>query len=311
MFIEILGAESLGVRGLSTYIKTAKRKILIDPGIALGFRRHGLLPHPLQVAFDEKIRAEILSRLKGATDVVISHFHGDHIPLRDANPYQLRMDSVRVKEKTVFWCKNREFVSPEMVRRYDDLAENFKLSDTTDSACGCMNFSEPVPHGEKNNDRNTVMMTKIEEDGFVFVHASDIQLLNRESVDRILDWSPDLVLAGGPPLYLSGFSREKIKSAWENALKLSSNVKSLILDHHLLRDYQGLDWLERLSGKTGNSVICSADFMKKPRNLLEAGREELYKDMPISESWHKEYAEGKADTERYIRRGEELYGLRV
>ena len=45
-------------------------------------------------------------------------------------------------------------------------------------------------------------MTRITSRGQAFVHASDIQLLNREAVDRILDWRPDTVLTAGPPMYL-------------------------------------------------------------------------------------------------------------
>jgi len=39
MKIEIIGAESLGVRGLCCFVSVAEQKILIDPGIALGFLR--------------------------------------------------------------------------------------------------------------------------------------------------------------------------------------------------------------------------------------------------------------------------------
>ncbi|HEC95425.1 MAG TPA: MBL fold metallo-hydrolase, partial [Euryarchaeota archaeon] len=81
MKIKILGTESLGVRGLSCVVKTQDRKIVIDPGVALGYQRHGLLPHPVQVAMGERVRQNIIRELKDATDVVISHYHGDHIPL--------------------------------------------------------------------------------------------------------------------------------------------------------------------------------------------------------------------------------------
>lgn len=56
MKIKIPGAESLGVRGLSTVIELNSRKIFIDPGIALGWTRHGFLPHPLQIAIGAAIR---------------------------------------------------------------------------------------------------------------------------------------------------------------------------------------------------------------------------------------------------------------
>jgi hypothetical protein len=59
----------------------------------------------------------------------------------------------------------------------------------------------PVPHGEKTEHNERVMMTRIEDDT-VFVHTSDIQLLDDDTVDLVLKWQPDILLAGGPPLYL-------------------------------------------------------------------------------------------------------------
>ena len=91
MDIEILSAESLGVRGLCCNVKTRQRNILIDPGFALGYMRHKLLPHPRQVAMAEKARHRIINLWKKATDIVVSHFHGDHVPLIGANPYQLHV----------------------------------------------------------------------------------------------------------------------------------------------------------------------------------------------------------------------------
>ena len=106
MNIEIIGSESLGVRGLCCFVKTKGRKILIDPGIALGYMRHKLLPHPVQVAMGEKIQKKIISAWKESTDIVISHFHGDHVPLADANPYQLNIDKLAgLKQDIRIWTK--------------------------------------------------------------------------------------------------------------------------------------------------------------------------------------------------------------
>ncbi len=67
MKIKILGAESLGVRSLCVFVTTDNKKILIDPGIALGYKRFGLLPHPFQVAIGYNIRENIISILKSET----------------------------------------------------------------------------------------------------------------------------------------------------------------------------------------------------------------------------------------------------
>jgi predicted metallo-beta-lactamase superfamily hydrolase len=142
-------------------------------------------------------------------------------------------------------------------------------------------------------------MTRIEGEDAVFVHASDIQLLDDEAVSLILDWRPDMALVGGPPLYLSSLSPEERALAWANAKRLARHVESLILDHHLLRNEEGLAWLQRLSSETGRQVICAADFMGQPRCLLEARRMQLYKKMPVPDGWHEAYARGEADTRPY------------
>lgn len=88
MSFEIIGAESLGVRSLCCLVTLPDRSIVIDPDVSLGCVRHGLPPHPVQIAVGRRLREKILQLLNNATDVVFSHFHGDHLPPLDANPYQ-------------------------------------------------------------------------------------------------------------------------------------------------------------------------------------------------------------------------------
>ena len=309
MNIEILGTESLGVRGLCCFVKTKNQKILIDPGIALGYTRFGLLPHPLQVAVDERIQRKMVRRWSEATDVVISHFHGDHTPLADANPYQFNIKRIiGLNPKVTIWTKDSNHFSPVEKNRAESLSLilNKELISPKGKEQRVLTFSKPVPHGEAYGNLITVMMTKIEEDG-IFVHASDIQLLNSEAISQILSWKPDIVLASGPPLYLYKLSENQIRRAWNNAKLLSGKVDTLILDHHLMRSYEGLKWLKRLSSETGKKVICGADFMKKPKMLLETRRKRLYKDMPVPEGWHEAYAEGKVNTDYYWNLAKKLY----
>ena len=47
MSLEIIGAESLGVRSLCSLVTLPERRIVIDPGVSLGYVRHGLLPRPV------------------------------------------------------------------------------------------------------------------------------------------------------------------------------------------------------------------------------------------------------------------------
>ena len=155
-----------------------------------------------------------------------------------------------------------------------------------------------MPHGEHTERNERVMMTRIEEDT-VFVHASDIQLLDDATVDRILAWHPNILLASGPPLYLDRLDVPLRDRAWRNAVRLAEAVDILILDHHLLRSREGILWLEKIPLQPGHRAICAADFMKTPRRFLEADRETLYEKIPVPSKWHQEYAKGTASTEGF------------
>lgn len=296
MNVEILGAESLGVRGLCCLVSFENRRVVIDPGVALGYIRHGLMPHPSQVALGAAVRERIIHELTEATDVVFSHFHGDHAPLSDANPYQLHISAVSdsLGLCRLFGPDPLNLDDRQQKRRQDIIdAAGAQIGTAEGTRRGPFSFSPPMGHGERAGGRGTVMMTRIEAEGKVFVHASDIQLLERDAVDLIIGWKPDAVLAGGPPLYLSALSKAHREAAWENALRLAEGVEEVILDHHLLRCREGVLWLDVLRRNFGNRVGCAADYMGVTRRFPEASRKELYADMPVPRGWHKGYAEGR------------------
>ena len=311
MIIKILGTESLGVRGLSCSVELNSRKIFIDPGIALGWSRYGLLPHPFQIAIGAEIRKNIIEELKNASDVIFSHFDGDHCPLYNPNPYQLGIHEVKnTLSDCRIWAKGPNNCPPTQQIRRTKLAEIIKkdLQNAEGMKEGPLEFSFPVPHGQQGGEDNTVMMSKIEEKGVTFVHASDIQLLYEKTIEKILEWKPDIVLASGPPLYhysSSSFQMQR-ERAWRNAMELSKNVDTLIIDHHLLRSEEGIEWLEKLKHTAKNKVFCAADFMKREPLFLEAWRKEFYEWLPASKNWHEDYKQGKVDVNHYRIRGWEF-----
>jgi predicted metallo-beta-lactamase superfamily hydrolase len=302
MQIEILGSESFGARSLACVVKTEETKVLIDPGVALARLRSGLFPHPVEIAAAFGIKEKILSAFEEATDVVISHFHGDHMPMKAEDPYQLPIEALPPLEGINFWCKGPEKISSLSAKRRQELSNflGFSLPASEGKKTGNMDFSSPVPHGVKDKGFGNVMMTRICEADEVFVCGSDIQLLDRETILKILAWKPTIVFASGPPLYLSHRIPEVRKEAFENALLLASKVDTLILDHHLLRSFEGYRWLKELAGKVENKVLCAAEFMGKKPELLEAQRKTLYEKMPVPSGWHDAYAKGEADFEGYL-----------
>jgi len=301
MDIEILSAESLGVRGLCCYVKTQQRNILIDPGFALGYMRHKLLPHPRQVAMAERARLKIISLWGKASDIVISHFHGDHVPLVNANPYQLHAKELTgLNNSARIWSKNPDHLSSNETVREESLSAALGVHFLPGEGVkdGPLHFSLAVPHGDPDVTDELVMMSLVKE-GIRFLHAPDIQLLHDQTVSRILEWQPDILIAGGPPLYLARLTEEQINRAWQNALRLARGIDRFILDHHLLRCNEGVTWLEELSALSGKPVLCAADFMCRERMLMEAERETLYRDFPVPEGWHEDYAKGEATTQNY------------
>ena len=134
----------------------------------------------------------------------------------------------------------------------------------------------------------------------IFVHASDIQLLDDLTVDELIDWGPDIVLAGGPPLYLGRLSKAERERAWDNAVRLAQHIEVVILDHHLMRSEEGAMWLDTLSMAIGKKIYCAADYMDQPRRLLEADRAGLYEHIPVPDGWHDAYAKGRVNPDRYL-----------
>lgn len=303
MDIEIIGAESLGVRSLCCLVTLPEQRIVIDPGVSLGYRRHGLLPHPYQVAVGRRVRERIVEALGNATDVVFSHFHGDHVPLVAANPYQLAVRSLPASFRRLrCWSKSGEGLSEKMQKRFQDLTalSGAKLRVAEGRTEGPLSFSPAVPHGASGGRMGTVMMTRVALGRPFFVHASDIQLLDDATVDRVIDWQPDILLAAGPPLYLGRLSKAARARARDNAIRLAKNIRHVILDHHLMRSEAGAAWLDGLSESVGRRVGCAADYMGRPRQLLEAQRVQLYERMPVPEGWHAAYARGRADPDAYL-----------
>jgi predicted metallo-beta-lactamase superfamily hydrolase len=284
MQIEILGTESLGVRGLCTIVRTRDRNVIIDPGVALGFRRHGLMPHPVQVIAAEKTKELIIKALPDTTDIVISHYHGDHIPLVDANPYQLSVKRVvTLCQRPRFWTKGTKDISYNQANRAKALANSIgrTLTIAEGTIDGPLAFSSPVPHGKHGGRGGSVMMTRVEEDGEVFIHASDIQMLNDEAIKQIIAWQPNVVLASGPPIYLSSLTLKEQRDVLRRTLRLAEKVDTLILDHHLMRSRKGEQWLDYVSHLTKHKVVCAADFVGFHRNLLEADRVFWYRKLPV------------------------------
>ena len=249
-----LAFESLGVRSMCTYVETPDVKILLDAGISLGPRRFGLPPHPREYVAVKRLRERILNLSDKVDVVTVSHYHFDH-QTPSYTDWAYNWSSAEIAEriysgKIVLIKSYRSKINLSQRRRgwmfvqtggkYAERLETadgrtFKFGDTT------IRFSNPVYHGEERSQLGWVVMTTIERDEERILYTSDVQgPMIDETLKMILNVKPDLIIVGGPPLYLAGLVKiESIKAGIKNLKKVVETVPTTILDHHLLKSFSG------------------------------------------------------------------------
>ena len=308
--IKIIGTETLGVRGLCTVFKAGKREILIDPGLALGYNRGGLLPHPVQVGVGAVIRNDILSCIDTATDIVFSHYHGDHIPLSAPNPFQLSLGKVISKDPDCrFWAKPFSGDNVKRSLRAEALfkALEGRINTADEPPDDVLSFHGPFSHGPEGSRLGEVLITAVETPGGTLCHASDIQLMSDRAVEFIVELSPVFLIASGPPLYLDSILPDDLERARQNALLLAEHVDVMVIDHHLFRSMEGYSWINEVRKNSGNTILTAAEFEGIPEHPLEAQRKMLYRDLPVPSDWHSNFAAGEKDFEGYLESARVIY----
>ncbi len=287
MRVEILGTETLGVRGLSAFID----KVLIDPGVALGFSRYHLHPHPIQAVAGDEVKARIVGAWGRAEDVVISHFHGDHIPLLNPNPFQLGIGDIlhsHPNPDARIWVKAEKFCKGIERKRLRDLKRTFEgqvIEAEPSEGDGLIEFIGPFPH---TGNSDTLVLGTIIRAGRVVLHLSDADVFSREVIRAVRRVDPDIVISDGPSIY-----RHVDKKLIEVSLSKASMMDfcgTWVLDHHLMRCDNGIEWLNSLKERRKEcDVLSAAGFMKKPLTMLEAWRRTLYELMPVSNNWFRDH----------------------
>ncbi len=312
--LRLIGCESLGVRGLSAFFKGRGASALLDPGVALGFTRHGLHPHPVQAVAGDLVRREIMALWLKASDIILSHLHGDHIPLPNANPFQLSLNLVlealpKLKPPVVWvphhtLLRGRELARLKAIK--DVLGALVREVRGGGEGEGWLTFYGPVPHG---GGGTPVILTVMESGDARVMHAPGTQLLSNRATDAILGVRPDVLIIDGPPIYrlLHDGVRlhEILKHAERVVLRIAEVVPTVIIDHHILRCVEGFEWVERVSNLArrlkGCEVMTAARFSGVAETPFEAWRPALYRAAPVSNSWFASRDGYKAGLKRFLR----------
>jgi predicted metallo-beta-lactamase superfamily hydrolase len=300
-----LAAESLGVRSMCTFVETPDVRVLLDAGVSLGPHRFGFPPHPKEYEALIECRRQIAQAADNAELVTISHYHFDHHTpsytdwfcnwssgetaqqiyagkLVFAKSFKSKANSSQRRRGWVFaktGGKNAERIEYADGKKYDFGQTRIK-------------FSKPVFHGAENSQFGWLLMTMIKHDNELFLFASDVQgPIHTPTRHEILAQKPQLVLIGGPPVYLTGLvEKEQLQKGMQNLEELVKKVPVTILEHHLLREEKWRELSKPVFQAASNKkhlVVTAAEFLNKNNSFLESQRKQLFETEPPSPEFEK------------------------
>jgi predicted metallo-beta-lactamase superfamily hydrolase len=293
---------------MCTYVETPDVKILLDAGVSLCPNRFGLPPHPIEFKTIDESRRKIAEAANKAEVVTLSHYHFDHHTpsyedwlcnwtAKTETARQIYEGKIVLiknpKNKINFSQRRRGWMFRKTGGKY---AQKLEVADGKTFSFGKdtkVKFSEPVFHGSENSGLGWVLMTLIECQGERFMFAPDVQGPASTKTLEIIDGEkPQLVMVGGPPLYLVEFKvyENQMRVALDNLEKMVETIPCTILEHHILRDE---NWREKTKNvfekahEAGRRVLTSAEYLGKEDSLLEATRRKLYAGNQPSKEFEK------------------------
>ena len=289
MRVRLLSFDSMGVRSMCTVVETGDAKIMIDPGAALGPRRYGLKPHPIELERLRICKALIAEEAADSDLIIITHYHYDHFPRPSDNIEWLRDKRILLKDPSnmINWSQRRR--AAYFLERLRKVEARPEVADGGGVRIGRsrIRFSKPVEHG--NDSRlGYVLQVLIADRGEKLLHSSDVEgFVSGDQVRFVRESKPDILICDGPMTYMLGnkFGEEDLENSLRNLASLvkAGFLSDLIIDHHLLRD---LEWKARiqplldLAEGYGVKVSTAARFMGLEELLLEANRRKLYEEYP-------------------------------
>lgn len=276
--------DSMGVRSMATFVKTNDVPVLIDPGVSLAPKRYRLPPHRIEIERMNQKWKEIKEMMKKAEVAVITHYHYDH---HDSNEVEI------FSGKRLLLKHPKEKINKSQMGRAKFFLDQLKSVDVEIDYCDGKSYefdntvieiSDPVFHGADSR-LGFVVEVYVDDGKDSFLFSSDVEGPNNaEQLAFMLEKSAQVVFVDGPMTYMLGyrFSQKSFQNSIENLKKLiaETDVKTLVLDHHLTRD---LNWREKMQEvfkageEAGVKVQSAAEFAGVEEELLEARRAELYK----------------------------------
>ncbi|AFK22488.1 hypothetical protein Py04_0901 [Pyrococcus sp. ST04] len=252
----------------------------------MGPKRYSLPPADIEMKALRLAREKIQEYSKKAEIITISHYHYDHHTPFFEGIYESSSPEIAkelysgkillIKHPMENINHSQKKRAHEFLRHAKRVAKGIEFADSKlfDFGKFTVEFSPPVPHGREGSKLGFVIMVLIDDGKKSILHASDTQLINDKAVEWIIEKNPDVLIAGGPPTYLS----YRVGNVREIGLKninriISETNATLIIDHHIVRDKSYPQFFEQLD----KTPLTFAEFLGKESAPLEAYRKELHK----------------------------------
>jgi len=277
-----LAAESLGVRSMATLVRTKDISLVIDPGARLGPSRYGLRPHRLEIGRRSQLWKDVKDAVRRSSVLTVSHYHHDHHEPKAPFIYDGKVVLLKHPKENI--NKSQTARAARFMKLIKGRAREIHIADDNQYDFGNANlcFSKAVPHG--TDDRlGYVVQLAVTEGDHTFVHSSDVEGPSLKKQSRFLfELQPRTAVIDGPMTYqMHRYGRHALETSIKNLVRLVSDtpIKTLILEHHLLRD---LKWREKMVDviKAGEEHGCAvqsfAEYGGRKEELLEGLRKQLH-----------------------------------
>ncbi len=136
-----------------------------------------------------------------------------------------------------------------------------------------------------------VIMLTVECGEERFLFAPDVQgPMSKATLELILGEKPDVVMLGGPPLYLGGFRVDiaQLELGLANLARIVEATPLMIIEHHVLRDEEWRPKMAKVfqkAAETGHSIFTASEYAGLENNFLEAKRKQLFREQPPSDEF--------------------------
>ena len=219
-----LAAESLGTRSMCTFVETKDVKVLLDAGVSLAPLRFRLPPHPREFEAIRESRKRIEEKAAEADVVTISHYHFDH-HTPSFTDWVSDWSSPEIAQeiyggKLVLLKNYKKYINSSQRRRGwvfsqtgGKHAKKLEVADGKTFQFGdtVLRFSEPVFHGSEDSFLGWVLTATLVCEDEKMIFAPDVQgPMYDSTMKMIIEEHPQLLIIGGPPIYLAGFRVDEI-----------------------------------------------------------------------------------------------------